>query len=61
LKACCISIFSTLFLFAILNYLEKNIIIEKSEWDLQTVTASDYTVELKIRQEQSDEMKKQIT
>lgn len=51
LKACCISMFSTLFLFAILNYLEKNIIIEKSEWDLQTVTASDYTVELKIRPE----------
>jgi len=29
--------------------LEKNISIEKGEWDLQTVTASDYTIELKIR------------
>lgn len=60
LKACCISIFSTLFLFSLLTYLEKNIAIEKSEWDLQTVTASDYTVELKIRQEQADEMMTQI-
>lgn len=40
--------------------MEKNISIEKGEWDLQTVTASDYTIELKIRQEQVDEMVRQI-
>lgn len=61
LKACCISMFSTLFLFAILNYLEGNIVIEKSEWDLQTVTASDYTIELKLSEQQVMGMKKEIT
>lgn len=60
MKACCISIFSTLFLFAVLNYLEGNIVIEKSEWDLQTVTASDYTIELKLKEGQVLAMKKEI-
>lgn len=37
-----------------------NIVIEKSEWDLQTVTASDYTIELKLSEEQVNNMKKEI-
>ncbi len=53
--------FGTLFMFAVIKYLEGNIVIEKSEWDLQTVTASDYTIELKLRPEQISELQRQIT
>ena len=60
LKACCISIFSTLFLFGVLNYMARNMSIEKNEWDLQTVTASDYCVELKITEEMVTNMKNTI-
>jgi hypothetical protein len=38
-------------LLAVLKYRQGSISIEKKEWDLQTVTASDYTVEFKIYEE----------
>ena len=60
LKACCCAVFSTLFMFALIKYLEGNIVIEKSEWDLQTVTASDYTIELKLTDEQIEEWDRQV-
>jgi hypothetical protein len=48
-------------MFSLIKYLEGNIVIEKSEWDLQTVTASDYTIELKIKPEQIVEWQRQVT
>ena len=42
------TVFSCLVLLAVLRYRQGSISIEKREWDIQTVTASDYTIEMKI-------------
>ena len=51
LLAGCTSVFSCLVLLAVLKYREGSISIEKREWDLQTVTASDYTIEISLNDE----------
>lgn len=56
----CTSVFSCLVLLAVLNYRQSSISIEKREWDLQTVTASDYTIEIEIHQEQYEAIMKKI-
>ena len=43
-----------------LKYRSNSISIEKREWDIQTVTASDYTIEFKIYQQQYDDIKKKM-
>lgn len=48
LLASCVNIFAALVLLAVIKYRQGSISIEKREWDLQTVTASDYTLELKL-------------
>jgi hypothetical protein len=60
LQCSCTTIFSCMVLLAVLKYRQGSISIEKKEWDLQTVTASDYTVEFKIYEEQLESMKRQI-
>lgn len=48
LLASCVNIFAALVLLAVIKYRQGSISIEKREWDLQTVTASDYTLEVKL-------------
>ena len=60
LLAGCVSVFSCLVLLAVLKYRAGSIGIEKREWDLQTVTASDYTIEIKIYPEQIESIKQKI-
>jgi hypothetical protein len=48
LQAGCVSIFACLCLLAVIQYRVNAISIEKSAWDLDTVTASDYTLEIQI-------------
>jgi hypothetical protein len=60
LKASCIAMFSTLLLFAGLSYLHRHIAIEKSAWDLTTVNASDYTVELSLNDAQIDRIQREL-
>ena len=57
LWAGCTSVFSCLVLLSVLKYRANSISIEKREWDIQTVTASDYTIEFKISQKQFDDIK----
>lgn len=52
--------FSCLVLLSVLRYRQGSISIEKREWDIQTVTASDYTIEIKIYPEQIEAIKKQM-
>ena len=46
--ASCTNIFAALVLLAVIKYRQGSISIEKREWDLQTVTASDYTLEVRL-------------
>lgn len=48
LLSSCVNIFAALVLLAVIKYRQGSISIEKREWDLQTVTASDYTLEVKL-------------
>ena len=43
-----VNIFCGLVLLSVIGYRQGSINIEKREWDLQTVTASDYTLEIKL-------------
>lgn len=47
----CASTFCSLFFMAVLWYMQKMIEISKKEWDLLTVTASDYTLEIPLNEE----------
>lgn len=60
LFAACVSCFSCLVLLAVIKFRKGSIGIEKREWDLQTVTASDYTIEIKIYEEQYKKMMQEI-
>lgn len=60
LLAGCISIFACLVLLAVIQNREGAISIEKREWDLLTVTASDYTLEIPISLTQVIEMRNRI-
>jgi len=46
LQAGCAAVFSCLVLLAVIKYRVDAISIEKKQWDLETVTASDYTLEI---------------
>lgn len=48
LVASCVNIFAALTLLAVVRNRQGSIAIEKKEWDLQTVTASDYTLEVSL-------------
>ena len=52
LQAGCAAIVSCLVLLSVIKYRVRSISIEKRMWDLQTVTASDYTLELNLSIEQ---------
>jgi len=52
LLAGCVNIFCALSLLAVVSYRINSINVEKKEWDLQTVTASDYTLEMKLSEKQ---------
>ena len=60
LQAGCLAIFSCLVLLAVIQYRVGSIGIEKREWDLQTVTASDYTLEIPLSIEQVYAMRDKI-
>jgi hypothetical protein len=49
LAVACIGVFMALFFLIMSRYLRKMAAILTIEWDMKTVTAADYTVELKIR------------
>lgn len=60
LFASCVNIFSALTLLSVTKYRVGSISIEKREWDLQTVTASDYTLEIALTKEQVAVMRQAI-
>lgn len=60
LIAACVNIFAALTLLAVLSYRQASISIEKKEWDLQTVTASDYCLEIKLSENQVNQMRRDI-
>jgi len=48
LLAGCVNMFAAMTLLSVVAYRQGSTSIEKKEFDLQTVTASDYTLELKL-------------
>ena len=60
LVASCINIFAALTLLSVIANRQGSIAIEKKEWDLQTVTASDYCLELSLSIEQVDELRNEL-
>lgn len=60
LLAACVNVFASLTLLCVIAYRQGSISIEKREWDLQTVTASDYTLEVKLSKEQIAQMRNDI-
>jgi hypothetical protein len=42
------------------NYQEKTLIVEQREWDLQTTTAGDYTLQMTISKHQVEEIKSKL-
>jgi hypothetical protein len=60
LLAACVNVFAALTLLSVIHYRQGSISIEKREWDLQTVTASDYTLEIKLSKEQIQTMRNDI-
>ena len=55
-----VEVFAALTLLSVIAYRQGSIAIEKKEFDLQTVTASDYALEVKLSREQIDQMKNDI-
>jgi hypothetical protein len=51
LLAACICIFNVLCVFAVSTYSKKTVKLETKLWDLQTRTAADYTLEVKMTEE----------
>ena len=51
---------SCLVLLSVIKYRVRSIGIEKRQWDLMTVTASDYTLELQLSIEQVRGMRKNL-
>lgn len=56
----CINIFAALTLLAAVSYRQGSVAIEKKEFDLETVTASDYTFEVKLSETQIENMRNDI-
>ena len=54
------NIFCALVLLSVVGYRQGSIGIEKREWDLLTVTASDYTLEISLTRDQIDSMRKEM-
>ena len=52
LVSSCVNIFAALTLLSVISNRQGSIAIEKKEWDLQTVTASDYCLELSLSKDQ---------
>ena len=48
LQAGCVAVVSCLVLLSVIKFRVRSIGVEKREWDLMTVTASDYTVEIDL-------------
>ena len=44
----CIACFSSVFFLIMVYYMKKSVEIDKVKWDVETVTAADYTVEMKL-------------
>jgi len=57
LIASCVNVFAALTLLSVIKNRMGSIAIEKKEWDLQTVTASDYTLEIALSKEQVQNMR----
>lgn len=60
LIAGCVNVFAALMLLAVIKNRVGSISIEKKEFDLQTVTASDYTLEIALSKEQVKTMREKI-
>ena len=60
LQAGCAAIFACLVLLAVIKFRVDSIGIEKSQWDLETVTASDYTLEIQLSLKQVHDMRLKI-
>ena len=60
LLASCVNIFAALTLLSVIAYRQGSNSIEKKEWDLQTVTASDYTLEISLSRSQVSQMRRDI-
>jgi len=45
---CCVAIFASLFFLVMMYYQRRKVIINQKEWDVATITAGDYTVDMKI-------------
>ena len=54
------NIFCALVLLSVIRYRQGSISIEKKEWDLQTVTASDYTLEIRFDKRDYQKMKQDL-
>lgn len=52
LVSSCVNVFAALTLLSVIANRQGSIAIEKKEWDLQTVTASDYCLELSLSKDQ---------
>lgn len=60
LQAGCAAIFACLVLLSVIQYKVNSMGIEKNQWDLETVTASDYTLEIQLTQGQVHDMRAKI-
>jgi len=60
LIAACVNIFAALVLLSVIGNRQGSIGIEKREWDLQTVTASDYTLEITLSNAQINECRREM-
>lgn len=53
----CVAVFSALFTMAIVNYSQQTMHIDQDWWDLNTKTASDYTLQLFLTQKTVDTLR----
>lgn len=56
----CVNIFAALTLLSVIANRQGSIAIEKKEWDLQTVTASDYCLELSLSKDQVEGLRAEL-
>jgi hypothetical protein len=54
----CIGLFTMLSYFAAINFMLNFSGLHKLEWDMKTITAGDYTVEMKVTEKQFDVFKR---
>jgi hypothetical protein len=46
LISACVAVFGTLVCLSIVNYSQNSVAVSEREWDLQTKTAADYTLQI---------------